>query len=111
MTSVIRGDDDFDSDLLFGREQSWQNMLSPSVLRAFSTNYTNNTGKTIVLHVVALGVGSGGFLTLTVGSIAIESVQAYTANARVTLTVPIPPGVTYSVAPSSVTLASWMELR
>jgi hypothetical protein len=88
-----------------GSNQTWQNMLSPTVQRANNTTYTNTTGRTIMVMVsVSLGATTGYFYIN--GSIAAQI--GGDNNNSSPFSVIIPAGTTYKV---STGVASWWELR
>lgn len=98
-----------------GVGQTWTNV---SGSRAFSTSYTNSTGKPIVVAIVASQTPGGSWLGATVDGVGpIPMGTGYTSGGTYTVsgTVVIPVGATYSVAPQitagSVSLSSWYELR
>lgn len=93
-----------------GQGQTWQDLTAS---RAFSTNYTNSTGRTIYVQIAALGTGGtgGGFTVLIDGVEAAYSNQAYTNNARVVAGIAVPPGAVYRANPTAAALLKWMELR
>ena len=84
-----------------GAGQNWQNLMSS---RAAGVTYTNTTGNTIAISVVASGTAD---LLLTVGGLTIQHASSSIASVSGV----IPHGATYSVTLSSGTLSSWAELR
>ena len=84
-----------------GAGQNWQNLMSS---RAAGVTYTNTTGNTIAVSVVASGTAD---LLLTVGGLTIQHASSSIASVSGV----IPHGATYSVTLSSGTLSSWAELR
>ena len=107
MTSVIRGDDDFDTgniDAGLGSGQTWQ---SPS--RAWYVIYQNTTGKPIQ---VSLGTGAQNTLGLragpTSGNLIMIAAAAYYSSFQCV----IPDGYyyeAYNINGGSVSY--WLELR
>jgi hypothetical protein len=98
-----------------GVGQTWTNV---SGSRAFSTSYTNSTGKPIVVAIVASQTPGGSYLGATIDGVGpIPMGSGYTAGGTYTVsgTVVVPVGATYSVAPQitagSVSLSAWYELR
>ncbi len=98
-----------------GVSQTWTNV---SGSRAFSTSYTNSTGKPIVVAIVASQTPGGSYLGATIDGVGpIPMGSGYTAGGTYTVsgTVVVPVGATYSVAPQitagSVSLSAWYELR
>ena len=84
-----------------GQGQTWQAFTSPT--RALSTNYTNSTGKPIVLSVTIIGNAN-----ITVDSIVTAASSV--GNAGNSLTTIIPNGSVYSVT-SGGAFSTWAELR
>ena len=99
LTGVVSG---------LGVSQSWTNVLAS---RAYTTNYTNSTGKSI--EVVISLRGDSGTSTLTVDGVAVGlwNMAGGTASTRMSLSATIPAGSVYSVSSSSNTLQNWAELR
>jgi len=77
-----------------GYSQTWQ-----AVTRAFSTTYTNNTGKPIVWRYSITSSGSGQLVsTISVGAITYVDQWQVTAGYIVGNNVIVPAGATYSFA-------------
>jgi len=95
----------------FGSGQSWTDMTSS---RAFSTEYTNDTGRTIAVSIKCSGSGSNGpNIPFTVDNVEVafggNSWSDSKQNAGVYCAVP--PGSTYKCTAAQATLLYWMELR
>lgn len=94
-------------NMSLGVGQTWQNMLSPSVLRANNTTYTNSTGKPIQVVVTVAASPSTAYFY-------INSVNVATIGGDNNNTSPfsfiIPNGDTYKVI-TSYGIPSWFELR
>jgi hypothetical protein len=92
-----------------GVGQTWQDVTSS---RAFSTTYTNSTGKPIMVSVNSYN-GEGGPSSgsgLTVGGILVgNAYQPGIANGFAQLSAIVPNGTTYSC--TGTTLGTWLELR
>jgi len=89
-----------------GVNQTWQDVTGS---RAFSTTYTNSTGKPIMVS-VNLYNGAGTSIGLTVGGVLVATAyQPGIANGYAQLSAIVPNGTTYSC--TGTTLASWLELR
>lgn len=86
---------------LLGIDQTWQDVTAS---RAFSTTYTNTTGKPIQLFV------NGNFDTFKVTLNGVEyAMQDGTAYAFISLI--IPNGVSYNISGASSSIIRWLELR
>jgi hypothetical protein len=89
-----------------GVGQTWQNVTSS---RAFSTTYTNSTGKPIMVS-VNLYNGDGTSEGLTVGGVLVATAyQPGVANGYAQLSAIVPNSTTYSC--TGTTLGTWLELR
>jgi hypothetical protein len=84
-----------------GQGQTWQAFTSPT--RVLSTNYTNSTGKPIVLSVTIIGGAN-----ITVDSIVTAASSV--GNAGNSLTTIVPNSSVYSVT-SGGAFSTWAELR
>lgn len=112
MPSTIRGSDNFDSGLQLGKGQTWQNMLSPSVLRAVNNVYTNNTGGPIQLAIsVAITSNGTGGMRLNGQTVADIGGTGATANSYGRVDMVIPNGATYELFSIPGTVTKWWELR
>lgn len=92
--------------VLLGGTHIWQDMLSS---RALSTTYTNTTGRTIFLFVRGTVSASSG-LSVSINGTLYSGGTVPSGHASF-LTVPIPPGATYSVSGAAINLTSWSEWR
>ena len=100
-----------------GIGQTWTNMLSPSVLRAIGTTYTNSTGRPIQVSItIQFPAGFNSVVTFTVGGVVVASLGDNAASGPALLLpiqLIIPASTTYVVTATvgSPTLSSWAELR
>lgn len=90
--------------LSLGTGQTWQNV---SGSRAQATNYTNSTGKPIMVNIYTAVAGGSG--TVTVGG-AVAAYNAGSIYAYNVFSVIVPNGVTYSCSLLSAGFV-WTELR
>ena len=93
-----------------GVGQTWQNV---TVSRAFGTTYTNNTGRTIEVKVLATINGvSASNVSCTISGVAVPFGGWYSESTFTNFVghATIPAGATYNIA-SPGTLVSWVELR
>jgi lysophospholipase L1-like esterase len=92
-----------------GDGQTWQDVTAS---RVAGTTYTNSTGRPITLSVYNAASASGSF-SLTVAGIVIGIFQTNntTPGASGQLFGVVPPGATYLVAVSGMTIGRWSELR
>ena len=95
-----------------GWSQSWQDVTAS---RAKSTDYTNNTGKPILVQVyLATTVGPSSNANLYVDGVLVSACVGDTTNgaASATLSAIVPSGSTYKVTGSkTLTGGFWVELR
>lgn len=77
--------------------------------RALGTTYTNSTGRFIVCHVDCNASGSTN-MTPTVGGLSMRGIVILSGQ-NGGMQFVVPPGGTYSVASTSLTLNNWYELR
>lgn len=95
-----------------GQGQVWTNVTGS---RAVATDYTNSTGRPIMVAVNYFVSGVGGStLTATIGGVAVPvGITAPTASSATVATFMVPNGMVYRVAASggTATLTSWYELR
>jgi hypothetical protein len=98
------------ADKSVGVDQTWQNVTSN---RAFSTTYTNTTGKPIMVSVTGVGTvgNSGTTLSMYVDNVLIGRSGNYGLTAPSNFTCIIPTGSTYRVQPGNTNLSNWFELR
>lgn len=94
--------------LPIGVGQSWVNQTS---IRVASTNYTNTTGRPIMVSVAAYGT-TNAVIVATVGGVNLYGSDAGTGGRGSSITFIVPNGVVYSVSMSNITaFQSWAELR
>lgn len=89
--------------------QTWQDVTGS---RAFSTTYTNTTGKPIMVSVNLYNGGGGplsGFGLRVDGILIGNAYQPGIANGYAQLTAIVPSGSNYSC--TGTTLGTWLELR
>lgn len=95
-----------------GLSQTWTDVTAS---RAFSTAYTNTTGKPIQIVISGStgGGSSGGAIIITVGGITVYGNWAYSGSVpAASVAAIVPSGVTYSASVSgSISLVGWAELR
>ena len=91
---------------------TWQDV---TVSRAWATNYTNSTGRAILVFINATSTAAGDRFSMTVASQLLgNSSSAYTSGVQgVFGFMAVPPGAVYSAqqAAGTPTLARWIELR
>lgn len=90
-----------------GYGQTWQNVTGS---RALSTTYYNTTGKpiSVVVHLTATAATAA---TMIVNGVSLIGTHLSATSAQGSVTAIVPPGASYSSAPSSATLTNWYELR
>jgi hypothetical protein len=93
-----------------GLSQTWTDVTAS---RAFSTTYTNTTGKPIQVIVECTTSGFGGGVFLTVGGQSLPYAFFYSGAVQGFSTAAIvPPGATYVAgAYGTVSFSRWFELR
>ena len=109
MSSVIRGNDNFDSLVHqgIGVNQSWQDVTASRVL---GTTYTNSTGKPIQLSIS--GFFSNGGYSFYVNGIKQDFITSGTQYWVFKINQIIPNGSTYSLSLSGTnSMCTWFELR
>jgi hypothetical protein len=89
-----------------GYGQTWQNV---SGSRASATNYTNTTGRPIMVSIAASGVGSGTALTVS-GIVVAQNVNGGATSGNWGVSAIVPPGAVYSAVVTGA-IATWAELR
>jgi hypothetical protein len=97
------------NDQAFGVGQTWQDVTGS---RAQSTNYINNTGKTIFVNIYSTIYGNNSSeVTLTVGGLVVgQNITRYEYFFKIAFVcAPVPHGQTYSMSWAGT--ASIMELR
>ena len=96
-------------NMSLGWGQTWQDVTAS---RVFNTNYTNSTGKAIMVCVVVVSAGGGYDPTWVIGGVTIGRFGATTNNGVYNMTtVIVPPALTYNLTATSASLANWYELR
>ncbi len=104
------------SAVAIGVNQTWQVVTGS---RAFSTTYTNSSGRPIqVCIAVSKGAAdSSASATLTISGIALAQVALSASNGVSWQNLPntlvgiIPAGATYSLAGTNAVISGWCELR
>ena len=101
-----------------GYDQSWTNVTSS---RSENTNYTNSTGKPIMVNVYSNQGSSGSADTTTMDATVdgttfrfayhIQDDENYTARSRCVGNFIVPAGSTYKVVIGGNTINQWYELR
>jgi len=95
--------------MLFGLNQSWQDL---HVSRAVSTVYTNSTPNTITVLISLQAPAAGITVSLVLNGVVIPIAQSQTVTAHLLVTFPVPAGQTYEINPSATeTIVGWTELR
>jgi hypothetical protein len=92
-----------------GGDQEWSNV---SGSRVVNTEYTNETGKPIMVSVIAYSNTSGVRIASNVGSVNIANTLI--ANTTQTIQMLVPSGRTYMIRTTNTavtTINSWAELR
>jgi hypothetical protein len=80
--------------------------------RALGTNYTNSTGKPILVRVSASGSAAGSAIGFFIDGAEGQVSVATTSSGAIGVAETVPPGSTYSVTASGgATLVSWVEYR
>lgn len=110
MPSVIRGSDSFDSGEVIGQNQTWQDVTAS---RATGVNYTNTTGKPIMLSVRVTTISAGDYMSLFIDNDeVVDDLMGSTVvgNFQINQTVIVPNLSTYRCATTG-NLVAWYELR
>ena len=89
-----------------GVGQSWQNVTAS---RTLNVNYTNTTGRSIVVNLVVGGLSAGS--VVIVGGDEVCVIDGVTESYGVTASAIVPNGATYSCKTVGGIVARWMELR
>lgn len=94
-----------------GVGQTWQDVLAS---RASGVEYTNTTGRPIVVSVWGVGAAAADrFISITIGGVKVEE-QAWSANTdgnvRASVSAIVPAGAIYLIT-SVGTIEGWAELR
>lgn len=112
VTNAVQfGDTSVQTAAAIGHGQTWQNVTSS---RALGVNYTNSTGRPIMVMVHCTGNSPNGmgFIITVDGVIAAEG-RSDASGYGPGLSVIVPPGATYSSVINLFTgaLSRWTELR
>jgi hypothetical protein len=111
MSSIIRGDDNFDTALSasLGINQTYQNVTAS---RATNVQYTNSTGRPIFTTVIATA-GTNADIKMEIQGVNMPTgLFANATNGRVSLSNVVPAGQTYKIVNSgNAVLQVWMEVR
>ena len=92
-----------------GTGQTWQDV---SASRSMGVTYTNTTGRPIIVQAWGSTTSpTSNFFKIVVNGIDVSLTAIEAMASAATVSAIIPPGVTYSVVSSNVTLLKWMELR
>lgn len=94
---------------LFGVNQAWSNQTAN---RAIGTVYTNNGPAPVMFSVeISSSITSNFNFDITVGGLVTGQISHNASvGDKFTLQSIVPPGQTYEVQGSNITLTSWMEL-
>ncbi|MET6553825.1 hypothetical protein [Citrobacter farmeri] len=98
-------------ELIIGQDQTWQNVLAN---RSAGVNYTNSTGKPIMVAIATINNANVPQSSFVIGGITVTSV-ALTGGAtgesiRGSISVIVPDGSTYQLT-ASAQILQWSELR
>jgi hypothetical protein len=90
--------------------QAWTDVTAS---RAFTTTYTNSTGRGIMVSVLLSPGASNLFQAVTVGGTQIALIPNLNAGAPTPFSFIVQSGATYSIAggTGSPSISSWVELR
>jgi hypothetical protein len=92
-----------------GWGQTWQDLTSS---RAFSTAYTNSTGKPIQVIVCGGNIGDSDWLYMYVDGVLISTINGGGSTGVWSVSAIVPNGSTYkATVAGSITFYSWAELR
>ena len=92
-----------------GSGQTWQDM---SASRTWSTNYTNTTGKPIIVNVAVINTAAAAqWIRLYIGGVLIDAGGAYAGGQVKSVSCVVPAGETYQVTRSAGAVYYWNELR
>lgn len=99
------------NDQAFGVGQTWQDLTAS---RVNNTTYTNNTGKPIMISIIA--TGRDATVQIYIGSLLVaKQTDIYDGqNNTSTCSTIVPPGSTYRVISTNIwgiSISSWAELR
>ncbi len=92
-----------------GIDQTWQTVTGS---RALNTNYTNSTGKPIMVNIMIIQ-GTGGQGRFRVDGIDVSGQNLGTAGLPVMISAVVPPNGVYQMATTagSQSISFWAELR
>lgn len=96
------------SDRDFGVGQTWQDV---TVSRAVGTIYVNNTGKPIMVSIVASAIGGADNHYLYVGDVIVSGYLDQEGGDHTPFSAIVPNGSTYRLTIGSGQLIRWVELR
>lgn len=91
-----------------GMGQTWQNVAAS---RAVSTNYTNTTGRPILVSCSLSSYSANSHVSLTVNGVNVSDAQIYANGATGALSAIVPPGGVYSAQGTAAAVYVWAELR
>lgn len=91
-----------------GMGQTWQNVAAS---RAVSTNYTNTTGRPILVSCSLSSSSANSHVSLTVNGVNVSDAQIYATGATGALSAIVPPGGVYSAQGTAAAVYVWAELR
>ena len=92
-----------------GVGQTWQNV---GTNRSFGVNYTNNTGKPIVVSVTVINTTTGSsYLMLYINGYPVIGVLGYGNTYTYSVNAIVPNGAVYNVPVDDYNLTQWYELR
>jgi len=94
------------SDAAIGYGQTWQNVTAS---RAFSTTYTNSTGKSILVSVYTYTSGPN-YTQISINGVLSQLSCGGNVNYAAAVCTVIPVGATYQVVSNS-SLQTWYEFR
>ena len=109
MASVIRGSDNFDSlaSSGIGVNQTWQNV---SGSRSVNVNYTNTSGKPIVVSINGILTSGGSNVVVTVDGLVV-AIDDCSNNVWGNVSVVVPAGSIYKLNSAGFSTLNWFELR
>lgn len=97
-----------------GVGQTWQSVVGS---RAFSTTYTNTTGRPIEVYVAGTNTvaSSSSAISIAVGGITVTGLTVVASGGigsqELSARCIVPPGATYVAAGTQIALSRWLELR
>ena len=93
-----------------GVGQTWQSVVGS---RAFGVTFTNSTGRSIMVSMIATRINTTTLTAVVAGiTVAQEAGTGASANANTTLCFIVPDGAPYSVSTAGgSTVGFWAELR